>query len=208
VFELLAANVERWRAEDELAPITTHREALSDSAGTAELEVSPAFFANMGLAAVRTATDASGGTDAVTVALRRLDEVVGAGPIGMLKVDVEGHEPAVLRGAGALLAEGLVRDVVFEDHDPYPSEATEIVEAAGYRVLSLENDLLGLRLGAPGDRGETAAWPGPSYLATREATRALERLRVRGWQVRGIGPRLRVRGWQVRGVAPGLRADG
>jgi FkbM family methyltransferase len=191
VFELLASNVARWRAEATgLAPVTVRQEALSDRAGTGTLDAGPVFHANMGLAALRSPAE---GTEGIAVALRRLDEAISAAhrpTVGLLKIDVEGHEPAVLRGAGALLDEGRVRDVVFEDHDPYPSEATSVVEAAGYRLFSLDNDLFGLRLGAPADRGQTAGWPGPSYLATRDERRALARLRPRGWQVRGIGPRL------------------
>jgi hypothetical protein len=93
----------------------------------------------------------------------------------------------VLRGATGLLASGAIRDIVFEDHDDYPSEATKIVEDAGYELISLDNDLWGLRLVAPADRGDPPAWPGPSYLATRDPARARERLERRGWQVKGIG---------------------
>ena len=89
--------------------------------------------------------------------------------------------------------------MVFEDHDPYPSEATAIVEQAGYSLFSLDNDLFGLRLSAPEDRGETAGWPGPSYLATRDPRRALARLRARGWQIRGIGVQLPSIGRRPRG---------
>jgi hypothetical protein len=121
------------------------------------------------------------------VALQRLDEVLAGAEIGVLKIDVEGHEPAVLAGAGALLEAGLVRDIVFEDHDPYPSPATAVVEAAGYHLVSLHNDLGGLVLREPSRRGPVSAWPGPSYLATRTPARSLVRLSRRGWQAPGIG---------------------
>ena len=87
-----------------------------------------------------------------------------------------------------------MRDIIFEDHEPYPSEATALVERAGYRLVSLSNDLGGLRLKAPQDRGPAPAWPGPSYLATRDPARSVLRLQGRGWQVKGIGfslPQLR-----------------
>ncbi len=202
VFELLAANVERWRAQPGVASVSIHQQALSDRDGTGELEVGPVFHANMGLAALRPPGDGGGerpgehdsdgarGGEVVSVQMGRLQDAVEGQSVGVLKIDVEGHEPAVLRGASELLAAGRVRDVVFEDHDPYPSESTAIVEQAGYGLFSLDNDLFGLRLGAPEDRGETAGWPGPSYLATRDEQRALVRLRSRGWQISGIGPRL------------------
>jgi FkbM family methyltransferase len=186
VFGLLAANVERWQRDD-IATVDTRQVALSDRSGTAALNVGPQFHANMGLASIAEAGDGPAG-EHVPVALERLDDVIGHGRIGMLKIDVEGHETSVLRGATKLLEDGRIRDLVFEDHEPYPDASTELVEAAGYHLFSISNDLFGVTLGAPSERGETAEWPGPSYLATRDPERALARLRPRGWWIPGIGP--------------------
>lgn len=52
-----------------------------------------------------------------TVRLRRLDEYcreAGVDRIDLLKLDVEGHEAAALRGAGAMLAEKRIRHIQFE----------------------------------------------------------------------------------------------
>ncbi|MCW3014744.1 MAG: hypothetical protein JWO02_1836 [Solirubrobacterales bacterium] len=187
VFELLASNAARWRAAG-VAAVETHQTALSDRAGTAELNAGPLFHANMGLATLNETGTATAADDVLPVAVQRLDEVLGDRSVGLLKIDVEGHEPEVLRGAVDLLQSGRVRDVIFEDHEPYPDASTELVEAAGYRLFSLSNDLFGVMLGAPAERGETSDWPGPSYLATRDPERAIARLRPRGWQIDGIGP--------------------
>jgi FkbM family methyltransferase len=193
VFELLARNADRWRRRDDVAEVELQRLAVSDRDGEGTLVAGPFFDANMGLAALAPEEGAGEGASSIPVTLARLDALVGASEVGLLKIDVEGHEAEVLRGASELLARRGARDIVFEDHDPYPSEPTEIVEAAGYELISLDNDLLGLRLEAPEDRGQVAAWPGPSYLATRDPQRARKRLRRRGWQVRGIGPGVRAR---------------
>ena len=188
VFDLLRTNVESWRGDPRLAPIELHQLALSDHAGRGKIVAGPLFNYNMGLAAL------SGEEVAVTaeqqahdVELRRLDELTAQTAIGVLKIDVEGHEAEVLKGAAALLEGRLVRDVVFEDHDPYPSAATAILEAAGYHLVSLSNDLGGLLLESPAERGEAPAWPGPSYLASREPSRSFPLLAARGWRVGGIG---------------------
>jgi FkbM family methyltransferase len=183
VFELLRANVESWSGKPALAPIELHRAALSSRDGVGTIVGGPAFEQNMGLSHLA----GEGETGSHQVELRRLDELVDGTAVGLLKIDVEGHEPDVLRGAASLLERRLVRDIIFEDHDPYPSEATEIVEQAGYRLISLSNDLRGLLLKTPRDRGEVSAWPGPSYLATTDADRATARLKPRGWRVGGIG---------------------
>jgi FkbM family methyltransferase len=183
VFELLQANVESWSGMPALASVELHQVALSDRDGAGMIVSGPLFEHNMGLSHLA----GEGEAGSHEVELRRLDELIDGAAVGLLKIDVEGHETEVLRGASALLEDRLVREIIFEDHDEYPSEATAIVERAGYRVVSLANDLGGLRLKAPRDRGAVRAWPGPSYLATIDPERSLPRLRARGWKVRGIG---------------------
>ena len=163
--------------------VELRRAALSDREGEGTLVTGPSFEANMGLSTLAGADAATAGSETIAVPLARLDELAAGERIGLLKIDVEGHETEVLRGAERLLTSGAVRDIVFEDHDPYPSEATAIAEAAGYELISLDCDLRGLRLVAPRDRGEVRAWPGPSYLATLDPERAVRRLSPKGWQV-------------------------
>jgi FkbM family methyltransferase len=201
VFELLSGNVARWSGRD-IAPVAIHQLALSDHSGTAQLNAGAAFDANMGLSTLDTSA-ASAEDVLVPVEVKRLDDVSDEQSIGMLKIDVEGHETAVLRGGLELLESGRIRDVIFEDHDPYPTESTELVEGAGYRLFSLSNDLFGVNLGAPADRGEVSEWPGPSYLATRDPARATQRLKPRGWQIDGIGP---PRPWRRPAAVPGAQA--
>jgi FkbM family methyltransferase len=185
VFGLLQSNVESWSGDPRLAPIELHRLALSDRAGVGTIVGGPHFEWNMGLS--KLAEREADGQQSHEVQLRRVDELLARSPVGLLKVDVEGHEAAVLAGAGGLLEQHLVRDIIFEDHIEYPSEAAAIVERAGYHLVSLSNDLRGLHLTPPAERGPAPAWPGPSYLATIDPERSVERLKARGWQVGGIG---------------------
>jgi FkbM family methyltransferase len=186
VFALLERNVASWSGRSDVATVEPRRVALSDRAGRGRLLAGEAFAANMGLA---TLTNGSHDDEAHSyeVELQRLDELLDGVAVGVLKIDVEGHEAGVLRGASGLLERRLVRDIVFEDHDTYPSEATELVESAGYHLVCLDNDLRGLVLRTPQERGEVSAWPGPSYLATTEPARSLVRLAARGWRTAGIG---------------------
>lgn len=189
-YELLKRNVARWREDGSAGVVELHRVALSDAAGQGTLVSGGSDEFEMAVASLSAEDDTGAQTrsDAIAVPLARLDAVAGDQGIGLMKVDVEGHEGDVLRGAGGLLESGAIRDIVFEDHDDYPSPATAVVEDAGYALISLDNDLWGLRLVEPADRGDVPAWPGPSYLATRDPTRARRRLARRGWQVKGIGP--------------------
>lgn len=78
--------------------------ALSDHSGTAELRVPRRRkgYSNQG---ATLAHDSLGGCayGALSVTTRRLDEIE-TGDVGLIKIDVEGHELAVLRGAAGLLA--------------------------------------------------------------------------------------------------------
>jgi FkbM family methyltransferase len=190
VFELLSANIARWNG-GQVAQVQAHQLALSDHAGTAQLNAGDSFRSNMGLSSLQETGEETSEDVLVPVELKRLDEVIGEGQqVGLMKIDVEGHEPGVLRGSQRLLESGAIRDVIFEDHHPYPDDSTRLVENAGYTLFSLSNDLFGVNLGAPAERGEVREWPGASYLATREPDRAAARLKPRGWRVEGIGPSL------------------
>jgi FkbM family methyltransferase len=84
--------------------VTVHDLALSDHAGTAELKI-PLDHGRRayGLATLEARPPADEWT-ICPVPLARLDDVLGADiEVGFLKVDVEGHELAVLRGAEQLI---------------------------------------------------------------------------------------------------------
>jgi hypothetical protein len=116
--------------------------------------------------------------------------------VGVLKLDVEGHEPAVLEGAAALLARRAIRDIVFEAHDRYPSPITEQLEAAGFTILLPEPRVRGLQLVPIASRPIDAGWDSPNLLATTDPQRAHARSGRRGW-------------WSLRGSRrPGGLTDG
>lgn len=88
----------------------------------------------------------AGGTDVervTTVSLDRFCEQQNIIQIDLLKIDVQGHEPSVLRGAGRLIAQGRLRCILMElnwaagSHEPCSaSEAIQLLETADYRFAS------------------------------------------------------------------------
>jgi FkbM family methyltransferase len=102
-------------------------------------------------------------------------------PVGVMKLDVEHHELAALRGAEPLLAQGLIRDVLFEEHRPPPTPVTALLEEHGYTVLGLRQGTIGPLLSTPAQAYSKQLWDPPALLATRDPERARRRLRRRGW---------------------------
>jgi FkbM family methyltransferase len=80
---------------------TVHNVALSDSSGEAQLWVPSGGAGSEGRSSLR----APSGTRPVPITVRtlRLDDL-GLRDVRFLKIDVEGHEQAVLKGAGATIA--------------------------------------------------------------------------------------------------------
>lgn len=111
--------------------------ALSDRDGVAELRVPRRArgYSNQG---ATLAHDSLGGLDygAVQVETRRLDGM-DAGDVGFIKIDVEGHELAVLRGAAGLLARCRPKLLIEmeEKHTQRPMEEL-LAEVCGYGYRS------------------------------------------------------------------------
>lgn len=178
----LQHNVAVWRMRG--ARIEVHAVALSDREGE-EFLILPAFYEwNQGTAFIGPGPGAGSGDEQMKVTLSILDRFLAGGErAGVLKLDVDGHEAAVLRGALQVLAEHRVRDVVYESHAGYPDESSAVLEDAGYQVYAVGSGFWGPRC-RPAHLGPIAApWDSPSYLATLEPQRAMDRLQPRGWSV-------------------------
>jgi FkbM family methyltransferase len=169
-WQRLEENVARWRRS---ASITTIRVAVSDASGTATLRMPSAEAGKATIEPVGGAVD--------TVECVALDDVIAGRRVGVLKLDVEGHEEAALRGAQDALARRLVRDIVFEEHEPTPTNVTRLLEDAGYTLFKLQGGFARVAL-SPADGARHDVWEPPSYLATSEPARARERIGSWGWR--------------------------
>jgi len=88
----------------------------------------------------------------VTVPVERLDDVLareGVNAVRLVKMDVEGFEPQVLRGAERCLREIRPQVILFEMNETTPvseHETFKLLAAAGYTFLAIPRSLLWLRL--------------------------------------------------------------
>lgn len=135
-----------WLADDLASKlprnVRLHRIALSNAAGTATLRIpTRAGIEENGLATLEKHNALSGQDSVRTVdcSLARLDDVV-RDPVGFMKIDVEGHELAVLAGAVGILRKHrpvLLIESEARHHPEAPGNVIRLLEDEGYAGLFL-----------------------------------------------------------------------
>jgi len=180
IYAEACANIARW-VEYPVAPVTLARSALSNRPGKLPLYVPHSFDGNRGLSSLN--SDVPCGRT-MMVEVTTLDNVVGpTTAVGMLKIDVEGHEAEVLAGGATTLGRRAVRDVLFEDHNPQPSQARAALERYNYTVFRIDYTYWRPIIADPySPRPAGRLFDTPNYLATLDPARARDRLAWRGWR--------------------------
>jgi FkbM family methyltransferase len=171
--DALRTNVARWNQ----GQVTVDPRAASGQSGTARLQIPDAFAMNMGTASL--VADSGQG---VAVQTTSLDQVLRMRPIALLKIDVEGHELCVLDGATALLRAGLIRHVIFEEHEPLPTPVSERLQESGFTVFAIRESFRGIAVADSMDLSARPRWGAPTYLATVVPDEVRQRLRTDGWR--------------------------
>lgn len=123
----------RWNAPH----VTTSALALSDAAGVLPLHLGPAGNSGMTTLAPWAQTHYTG---TVLVAALPGDTLIANGtlpPPTVIKLDVEGHEPSVLRGLSAAHASPRCTLVVIEDSPDEGSPAKTLLRTAGFVIAPL-----------------------------------------------------------------------
>ena len=177
-YSFLKANADVWNASGKCAPVTAVQAAVSDKDGSAILEMPSDDDPNASHARLGSATGKGIEVPVTTFA----SYFTSPREFGVVKVDAEGHEPAVFAGMSEYL--GRVREIVFEEYADYPAPSHQALERAGYTVFAMEERLSGpqLRPATNGARVRRAYDIVPSYVATLDAARLRRILGTRRWQ--------------------------
>ena len=160
-------------------PVELFQAAVSDRNGVAQLYIPSGFTDNRGIASL----EQNGSLAALEVKSVSLDQSIPADQhIGVLKIDVEGHELAALHGAKSLIQRKAIRDIIFEEHSPKQSIVARFLIDCGYEVLLLHKTFFGPKLFDLSSVVPISSWESPSLLATLDPARARERFAKRGWR--------------------------
>ena len=176
----LAANVARFGKT--FAGVNIYGVALGDLTGTAQLVEADAFATNQGTAFI---ADEKTSANAVShqVEVKRLDELFLDEKFGLIKIDVEGHEARLIRGAENIFKTRRARNVIYEDHELGKSGLPEMFARHGYTVFAVGHDFWGLQLTDYHKKIMLdTSWESPSYLATIDPD-AVRRNIGRGWKI-------------------------
>ena len=180
LFKELQGNVSRWQQCCRL-PVVELVRAVSSKGGQGVLHVPREFNTNHGLASLTQPAESD--VLGYEVPLVTLDELPGIAKIGAMKLDVEGHELDVLKGAQQMIARKAIRDIIFEEHAATPTPVTDFLEAHGYAVFHLDVTTLRPRIAPIGKSRPAGRQDAPNLLATLEPKRAETLLSKIGWQV-------------------------
>jgi FkbM family methyltransferase len=191
IFNQLKRNVALWAEHNPrvVEQVTVRQQAISDKNARLALRTSRRnFLKNRGLATLEAESGerhAGDVYDEVFVPACTFTEVAEqcGGQIGVLKLDIEGHEFTALTGSSRLFRSGKVRDIVFEDHHGMHSKVSRLLRDSGYTIFGLNQTPFGPVLlekeVAPGSFFSHAN--STNFLATLDAVRAHRRMSNRGF---------------------------
>lgn len=153
ILEILKANTSN------LKNISLHTVALSEGDGLETLYAPSGYVENRGLASL----SGEKASAIARVELKTLDSFNVQPRI--LKMDVEGHELQVLKGAVCTLK--TAEHVVFEEHDLKTSGVRSFLEEQGFKIFYLQKKFSGLVLREVSKEFHIDKTEPPNFLATR-----------------------------------------
>ena len=188
VFESLRENIEIWKKDRRCGSFVLHQAALGKESGQALLHTNDWFRTNRGTAWISDKAASTPDLRVIDVIVRNLDSLLDEGEsIGILKMDVQGSELAVLQGMARLLKRHAVRDIVFEEEVPFPAPTHKYLKSMGYSIFGLQEQFTGVRcLPDAQPSFDPVLGPIPNYLATLNPDRAKALLGPAMW--RSFGP--------------------
>lgn len=183
IYSRLSANIARFSL-GRSGQVAANQVALSDGEGEDWMVVDPQVFTrNAGTARLREA-DSKCGQAGFKVRLATLDSFIAGKQVVLLKIDVEGAELRVLRGAERALTEQRVKAIVYEDFHPESSGIIGYLKGFGFSVFYLDGSVIRPTLHeVDGERGISIRGADENFLAVRDAANTVKAYRRAGWRV-------------------------
>jgi FkbM family methyltransferase len=186
VLPILERNLIRIREGRMVGPVELYKVAASDYAGFARFVCPFGFRSNQGIGRIEgnvpSGEAGAGRYEGVfDVTTNRLDYLLQGKSVAVMKIDVEGHEASVIRGAAGLIGTGKVKTIVFEDHGGGSSEACRLLAGAGMTLFQLGWSIRGPRIEKTTSPRIWRTYEAPNYIATQDAEMLQSIIAPRGW---------------------------
>ena len=182
IFSELKFNVESWQQQLKTVQFFPKNIAISEKQGTVQLKIPNTFINNRGLASVVAVDEIV--DKSISMESSSLDDLfLRSKEIGVMKLDVEGHELQVLKGAKQLFRQQKIRDCVFEEHNEYPTPVTSFFEDMGYKIFRIQRSFFKPLLLNPDSKIPRTNWEPTSFIATSNPDRVVNLFKQSGWQV-------------------------
>ncbi len=153
-----------------------HPVALSSQDGQMDLFIPMDFAKNEGTASLEKIENSK----IVQVPVRTLDGVVRDKKIQLIKIDVEGHELEVFRGAEKVLS--VTEHIVFEDFLHSKSPVIKFLRSKEFKVFRLYKGFRGVQVLNVDEGEKLPLWEPPNYIACRDETEMRKILTEPGWK--------------------------
>ncbi len=163
-------HLRRW-SQCQLFPV-----GLSSSKSEMNLYIPQDFDKNEGVASL----EKKEGALTIKVPVLTLDEVLLSTEVDLIKIDVEGHELEVLKGATRILE--TVSNILFEDFQGEKSPVVAFLRAKGFQVYRIHKGFRGVQLLEVEAANSLPLWEPPNYLATKKIDDVKKKLAAKGWK--------------------------
>lgn len=155
---------------------TLYPVALSSQEGEMDLYIPQNFEKNEGVASLEKQDNAK----VIKVPVQTLDRALAGKKVELIKIDVEGHELEVFKGASKTLE--TVETIVFEDFQKSKSPVIDFLQNKGFKVFRLNKGFSQVSLLDVKDGDRLPLWEPPNYIATRDEDELRSKLASRGWK--------------------------
>ena len=157
--------------------------AISSAKGDAKLICGTTFEENQGTASLTRGSQISGAGVFDVSKTTLIEALPPSSTVGVMKIDVEGHELDVLMGCEELLSSQRVRDVVFEDAAGALPAIAALLWRHRYSIFLLEETLFRPVVKLLRDESQLKfGRPYANYLATSNPERVCNAFRCGGWK--------------------------
>jgi FkbM family methyltransferase len=159
LFEILKENL-----RDGSSVAEPYMLALSDKVGSAVITLPNSFNGNDGVATLEGGEVQGKKLTIPTITLDSLNLDV---KVRLMKLDVEGHEISVLKGAEKSLDRGIFEYIIYEDLAGAGGETLKFLESKGFKVYKIVKEFSGLSLKEPNFDINLSYEP-DNFLATKD----------------------------------------